>query len=138
MLVVTIVVARFVVRHFALPFVPSIRLGMGGIALVLLLLAEFSFGLWLRGLSICEYLAARDPVWNGVLPDARHICHHAARRSERINAEPFNSRCHTEANRLTLRTPKRDFDLDEFLTAEPSRVKSRGEHIDYFISHLSP
>jgi len=35
---------------------------MGGIALVLLLLAEFSFGLWLRGLSIREYLAARDPV----------------------------------------------------------------------------
>ena len=62
MLVVTIVVAGWVVRHLAVPPALSIRLGMGGIALVLLLLAEFSFVLWLRGLSIREYLATRDPV----------------------------------------------------------------------------
>jgi type IV secretory pathway TrbD component len=35
---------------------------MGGIALCLLLVAEFGLVLWLRGLSIREYLATRDPV----------------------------------------------------------------------------
>ena len=35
---------------------------MGGIAVGLLLIAEFGFVLWLRGLSIKEYLATRDPV----------------------------------------------------------------------------
>ncbi len=62
MLVVTIVAARRIVLHFAVPSTPSSRLGMGCIALVLLLLAEFGFVLWLRGLSIRDYLATRDPV----------------------------------------------------------------------------
>jgi len=62
MLVVTIVAARWIVLHFAVPSTPSSRLGMGCIALVLLLLAEFGFVLWLRGLSIRDYLATRDPV----------------------------------------------------------------------------
>jgi len=44
------------------PFAPLARLGMGAIALVLLLVAEFGLVLWLRGLSIREYLASRDPV----------------------------------------------------------------------------
>jgi len=35
---------------------------MGGIALSLMLVAEFTLVLWLRGLSIREYLAGRDPV----------------------------------------------------------------------------
>ena len=35
---------------------------MGGIALSLMLIAEFTLVLWLRGLSIREYLAGRDPV----------------------------------------------------------------------------
>jgi type IV secretory pathway TrbD component len=35
---------------------------MGGVALSLLLIAEFTLVLWLRGLSIRQYLAARDPV----------------------------------------------------------------------------
>jgi len=35
---------------------------MGCIALALLLVAEFGLVLWLRGLSIREYLATRDPV----------------------------------------------------------------------------
>jgi hypothetical protein len=35
---------------------------MDGIALSLLLIAEFTFVLWLRGLSIRAYLAARDPI----------------------------------------------------------------------------
>ena len=62
MLVITIVAARWIVRRLAAPPTPSSRLGMGGIALSLLLIAEFTLVLWLRGLSIKEYLAARDPV----------------------------------------------------------------------------
>ena len=62
MLVVTIVAARWTVLRLAVPSVPSARLGMGGVALVLMLVAEFGLVLWLRGLSIREYLATRDPV----------------------------------------------------------------------------
>ena len=40
----------------------SARLGMGCMALVLMLIAEFGFVLWIRGLSIRDYLATRDPV----------------------------------------------------------------------------
>jgi type IV secretory pathway TrbD component len=40
----------------------SARLEMGCIALVLMLIAEFGFVLWIRGLSIKEYYATRDPV----------------------------------------------------------------------------
>jgi type IV secretory pathway TrbD component len=35
---------------------------MGCIALVLMLIAEFGFVLWIRGLSIKEYFATRDPL----------------------------------------------------------------------------
>jgi type IV secretory pathway TrbD component len=35
---------------------------MGAIGLALLLAAEFGLVLWLRGLSVREYLATRDPV----------------------------------------------------------------------------
>ena len=35
---------------------------MGSIALGLMLLAEFTVVLWLRGLSFRKYLASRDPV----------------------------------------------------------------------------
>ena len=38
------------------------RLGVGLVALGLLLVAEFTVVLWLRGLAIGEYLASRDPV----------------------------------------------------------------------------
>ena len=62
MLVITIVAARWIVRRLVVPPTPSSRLGMGGMALSLLLIAEFSLVLWLRGLSIRQYLAARDPV----------------------------------------------------------------------------
>jgi hypothetical protein len=62
MLVVTIVAARWIVLRLAVPFEPSARLGMGCIALALLLVAEFGFVLSLRGMSIREYLATRDPV----------------------------------------------------------------------------
>jgi type IV secretory pathway TrbD component len=39
---------------------------MGCVSLGLLLVAEFALVLWLRGLSITEYLASRDPVSGAV------------------------------------------------------------------------
>lgn len=62
MLVVTVVAARWIVRRLTVPSAPYCRLGMGFLALGLLLVAEFSLVLWLRGLSVSEYLSSRDPV----------------------------------------------------------------------------
>ena len=62
MFVIIIVAARWIVRRLAVPSKASSRLSMGGIALSLLLIAEFTLVLWLRGLSIREYLAGRDAV----------------------------------------------------------------------------
>jgi len=62
MFVATIVAARWTVLRLAVPPMSSARLGMGCIALGLLFVAEFGLVLWLRGLSIREYLATRDPV----------------------------------------------------------------------------
>lgn len=59
---VSIVAAGWVVRRLAVPPVWTSRLGLGVIALALMLLAEFFFVLWLRGLSLREYFATRDPV----------------------------------------------------------------------------
>jgi hypothetical protein len=62
MLVITILAARWTVRRLAVPSTPPARLGMGFVALGLLLVVEFTLVLWLRGLTIREYLASRDPV----------------------------------------------------------------------------
>lgn len=62
MLLVTVIAVRWVIRRLDIPPIPSNRLGMGCIALGLLLAAEFTLVLWLRGLSFSEYLAGRDPV----------------------------------------------------------------------------
>lgn len=62
MLLVSYAAARWVIRRLAVPFTLSSRLGMGAIALVLLLAAEFSFVLRLRGMTISQYFATRDPV----------------------------------------------------------------------------
>ncbi|HXY50051.1 MAG TPA: hypothetical protein VEI01_11410 [Terriglobales bacterium] len=62
MLAVTIFAARWTVLRLAVPPVPSVRLGIGCIALVLLLITEFGFVLWIRGMTISGYLATRDPV----------------------------------------------------------------------------
>jgi hypothetical protein len=59
---VTILTARWVIRRLAIPRTPSKRLGVGFIALGFLLVSEFSLVLWLRGLTISEYLSGRDPV----------------------------------------------------------------------------
>lgn len=62
MLVVTVLAARWLVLRLAVPTRSSVRLGMGAVALGLLLAAEFGLVLWLRGISVKEYLATRDPV----------------------------------------------------------------------------
>jgi hypothetical protein len=62
MLVVTILAAR----RLSLPPTPAARLGVGLVALGLLLAAEFAAVLWLRGLTISQCLAARDPVAGAV------------------------------------------------------------------------
>lgn len=62
MVVVTILAARWVVLRYAVPRLLSARLRMGGFALLLMLVAEFGFVLWIRGLSIRDYFATRDPV----------------------------------------------------------------------------
>ncbi len=65
MLVVIILAARWTGRRFVTPPSPSRLLGVGFIALGLLLLAEFTV-LWFRGLTIAEYFATRDPVGGAV------------------------------------------------------------------------
>jgi len=62
MLVVTVFSARWVVRRLAVPPEASRRFAMGAIALGLMLTLEFTMVLWLRGLTIREYFANRDPV----------------------------------------------------------------------------
>lgn len=62
MLVVMILAATGIVLRFAVPRLSSARLAMGSTALVLMLVAEFGFVLWIRRLSIRDYLATRDPV----------------------------------------------------------------------------
>jgi hypothetical protein len=62
MFVVTILAARWIVRRLVVPPKLSNRLGMGCVGLGLMLVAEFTLVLWLRGLSINEYLATRDPM----------------------------------------------------------------------------
>jgi len=62
MFLVIIIAARWIVRRLAVPYTLYIRLGMGCVALGLPLVAEFTLALWLRGLSMSDYLASRDPV----------------------------------------------------------------------------
>ena len=66
MLAVTFLAARWMERHSLLPSAQAARLGVGLVALALLLAAEFAVVLRLRGLSIAEYVATRDPVAGAV------------------------------------------------------------------------
>ena len=65
MLIAIILSARFVVRRY-----PATRraayIVSGGVALLLLVLVEFSVVLGIRGLSLSEYFAERDPVAGSV------------------------------------------------------------------------
>jgi hypothetical protein len=60
MFVVIVLAARWVARRLLLPPTVATRLGFGFVALGLLLIAEFTVILWLRGLTIRAYLAGRD------------------------------------------------------------------------------
>ncbi|KTG17635.1 MULTISPECIES: hypothetical protein [unclassified Guyparkeria] len=62
MLLVVVLAARWTTRRFALPPTPAVWLGAGGFAVGWLLLAEIALVLGLRGMSLADYLAGRDPV----------------------------------------------------------------------------
>jgi hypothetical protein len=62
MLAVSIVAARWVVRQRAVPTTTTSRLGVGLVALGLMLVVELTFVLGLRGMTLREYLAGRDAV----------------------------------------------------------------------------
>ncbi len=66
MLVAIIFAARWVTQRLAVPPLLWPRLGVGAIALLVLLVAEFGLVLRLQGLSIAEYVASRDPVSGAV------------------------------------------------------------------------
>jgi hypothetical protein len=66
MFVISILAARWVVRHVRVPPLWSRRLAMGCVALGLMLLVEFTLVLWIRGLTIRGYLETRDPVSGAV------------------------------------------------------------------------
>ncbi len=62
MLVVIVAAARWIVGRFRVPFAAASRLGMGCLALGLLLAAEFTLVLRVRGMSTADYFSDRDPV----------------------------------------------------------------------------
>ena len=62
MVLVSFLMARWAVGRMAVPYVVSHRMLMGAVGLLLLLAAEFGFVLWLRGISLQQYFATRDPV----------------------------------------------------------------------------
>lgn len=66
MLVAIFLAARYVVRRFRVGRGALPRLGLGVIALGCLLLAEIGVVFWVRGFTLTEYLAARDPVSGGI------------------------------------------------------------------------
>jgi hypothetical protein len=66
MLAATVLAARWTVRRFRMPATILPRLTMGLVALGLLVCAELTLVLGLRGLSIAEYAATRDPVSGSV------------------------------------------------------------------------
>ena len=59
---ISILAARWVVRHVQFSPLRSRRLAVGFVALGLMLLAEFTLGLWIRGTTPGGYFAGRDPV----------------------------------------------------------------------------
>ena len=66
MLVVIVPSARWAARCLTIPASWARRLAIGLVALGLLLLAEFTVVLWIRGFTITQYLADRDPVAGAV------------------------------------------------------------------------
>ena len=66
MLAVIVVAARWVVRRLAIVPKALTRLAVGCVALGLLLLAELAVVSWLRGMTIDQFIASRDPVAGAV------------------------------------------------------------------------
>jgi hypothetical protein len=66
MLAASLLAARWVVQRFQVPATAAARLQVGLLALVLLLSCELTVVLALRGLSLDEYLATRDPLSGAV------------------------------------------------------------------------
>ncbi|MEZ5355391.1 MAG: hypothetical protein R2762_22370 [Bryobacteraceae bacterium] len=62
MLAAIVCAARWIVRRTAPPLPRRSWQGVGLIALVLMLAAEFGLVLQLRGIPLAEYFATRDPV----------------------------------------------------------------------------
>jgi len=62
MLIVVILSARWMTQQFQVPPTASSRLGMGGMALAMILALDFTVILWIRGMSFREYIEAFDPV----------------------------------------------------------------------------
>jgi hypothetical protein len=62
MFVITVLAARWVTRHLLLPPALATRLGVGSVALAILVAVEFTVVLWFRDLTIGEYIRQRDPV----------------------------------------------------------------------------
>jgi hypothetical protein len=62
MLVVVVLAARWVTRRLSVPVDAATRLVMGGIALGLMLVLEFSVVLKLRGMTFRSYIEGFDPV----------------------------------------------------------------------------
>ena len=62
MFVVVVMAARFIVRRYALPTHTFIRLGVGVVALGMLLIAECLLAVGIQGKPIGEYIASRDPI----------------------------------------------------------------------------
>jgi len=65
MLIAIVVAARFVVRRFPAAQRAS-YLVSGGLALLLLIVVELSVVLAIRGMSMSQYVAERDPIAGGV------------------------------------------------------------------------
>lgn len=62
MFAVIILAARWIVGRLAVPPTIPSRLAVGGIALSLVLVLDFTVVLWIRGLSLDQYVEAFDPV----------------------------------------------------------------------------
>ena len=62
MIIVMWLAARWTIRRFHVPSSTASRLAMGTLAFALLLAAEFCVVMPLRGLTLEQYFATRDPV----------------------------------------------------------------------------
>jgi hypothetical protein len=62
MFAISVLTSRWVIRRLTIRASLPGRLSVGLVALGLLLLSEFTVVLWVRGLTIAQYLAGRDPV----------------------------------------------------------------------------